>query len=155
MENVDNSNSESHTKHLVFRVGGQLYGAPLDDIIEVIEPVATTAYPNGEPELVGVVNLRGEIISVIDFRVILKQPTPRTPKMFMIITPSQSGKVSVLVDEMIEVFDFLETDVDRDPHLNSKAPKLGLLGIAKYGQQIVYLVSLPKMIERFTSKEVA
>ncbi len=140
-------------KHLIFRVGNQFYGAPLDDIVEVVEPFEVTPSPNSPKEFLGMINLRGDIISVIDLRVMLAQGQDRHPKMLMIIVLTAHGKVAVLVDELIEVHDFKATDLDLNPNLKTSIPPKSLIGVGKYNSKVVYLVVLPVLLNDFNKKE--
>jgi purine-binding chemotaxis protein CheW len=133
-------------KYLIFRVGEQFYGAPLGDIIEVVEPFEVTSGPNSPKEFLGMINLRGEIISVVDLRVILGQEQIKHNKMLMIIVSTVKGKVAVLVDELIEVHDFKVEDLDLNPNLRTKISKDSLIGVAKYGSKVTYLIILPILL---------
>ncbi len=143
MERDENS---SLYKHVIFRVGNEFYGAPLQDIIEVVEPCDVTPSPNSPKEFLGMINLRGEIISVLDFRVLLGQAQVKNPKMLMIIVSSSHGKVAALVDELVEVHDFEEKDIDRNPTIRTAISKESLTGVGKYRDKVVYLMVLPKLL---------
>ena len=133
-------------KHLIFRVGGQYYGAPLDDIIEVVEPFEVTPSPNSPKELLGMINLRGEILTVVDLRIVLRQEQQRHPKMLMIIVATENGKTAVLVDELIEVHDFEAQDLTESTNLRTDIPKGSLMGVGKYKSRVVYLIMLPGLL---------
>jgi purine-binding chemotaxis protein CheW len=142
---IQQEDASTH-KYLIFRVGQQFYGAPLNDIIEVVEPFQVTSGPNSPKEFLGMINLRGEIISVVDLRVILGQEQVSHNKMLMIIVSTVKGKIAVLVDELIEVHDFKTDDMDLNPNLRTQIPKESLIGVGKYNNRVTYLIVLPILL---------
>ncbi len=147
MSSIENEQDEkSLHKHLIFRAGTELYAAPLKDILEVVEPCEITPSPNSPKEFLGMINLRGEIISVIDFRVVLNQQQSKSPKMLMVIVPSSHGKIATLVGELVEVHDFNPVDLDSNPTIRTSIPKDALTGVGKYRDKVVFLMVLPKIL---------
>ncbi|MGE4133531.1 MAG: chemotaxis protein CheW [Bdellovibrionales bacterium] len=141
-------------KYLIFRVGSQFFGSPLEEITEVVEPFEITPSPNSPKEFLGMINLRGEIISVIDLRVVLGQKVERSPKMLMIIIGTENGKTAILVDELVEVHDFVAADIDSNPNLKSSIPKDSLIAVGKYRSKVVYLVRLEVLLGHGINREV-
>lgn len=58
----------SSTEYITLRIGGQLFGAPVSDIHDVFAPTSITPVPLAPPEIAGVLNLRGRIVTAIDSR---------------------------------------------------------------------------------------
>lgn len=59
---------------LVFSLGTETYGLPINDLAEVLPPTKCTPVPRAAAEVEGVINLRGELRSVIDLRRLLSLP---------------------------------------------------------------------------------
>jgi purine-binding chemotaxis protein CheW len=59
---------------LVFSIAAERYGIPIGDLAEVLPPTRCTPVPRAAAEIVGVINLRGELRSVIDLRRLLSVP---------------------------------------------------------------------------------
>jgi len=59
---------------LVFSLGTERYGIPISDLAEVLPSAKCTPVPRAAAEIVGVINLRGELRSVIDLRRLLSVP---------------------------------------------------------------------------------
>ena len=72
VEVVDEATEESQQdvgpRHVVFQVGDQLYALPLDGVLEIDRCGKVTTLPRTPSWLRGVTNLRGQILSVTDFR---------------------------------------------------------------------------------------
>jgi purine-binding chemotaxis protein CheW len=56
------------TQFLVFESANNLYGIDILKITEILKPVQVTRLPNAENFVLGVINLRGNIVPVIDIR---------------------------------------------------------------------------------------
>lgn len=61
---------------LSFHIGSQLYAAPLGEVSEVIRERELTPVPGAEPDLLGILHLRGRIVPVLDGRLRLGLPPP-------------------------------------------------------------------------------
>lgn len=75
--------------------------------------------------------------------------------MLLIIVSTVNGKVAALVDELIEVHDFEEKDIDRNPNLKTEIPRSCLTGVAKYNTHIVYLMDLTMILSGKSNQEAA
>lgn len=60
--------------------GGQAFGLPIDRVHDVFVVSALTAVPLAPPEIAGLVNLRGRVVTVLDLRARLGLPNPRLPE---------------------------------------------------------------------------
>ena len=88
---------------MVFAVGSTTYAIPMDNVLEISEPVAESAVPFVPEWVRGVINLRGEIISLVDLRVYLNSDGDVSrPAEWMIIaqTLDASMLVGFIVDDV-------------------------------------------------------
>jgi purine-binding chemotaxis protein CheW len=91
---------------LSFRIGTQLYAAPLIDVSEVIRDGDITPVPGAAADLLGVRHLRGQIVPVLDGRRRLGLPAtpPADPALVRIVMLAQAGqRVGVRVDAVGEL----------------------------------------------------
>lgn len=84
---------------VVFHVAGERYGLPAADVREVL-PAATLATPPGNrPGLLGVLDLRGQAIPVIDLRPLLGLSVgPLAPTEHLIVTRADGAWIALRVD---------------------------------------------------------
>ena len=72
------SNESGNLKEYVTAmVGGQLFGLPILRVQDVFKPERVTRVPLAPPEIAGVLNLRGRIVTLVDLRRRLDLPPPR------------------------------------------------------------------------------
>lgn len=81
-------------------VAGELFAVDLSHVREVFKVETVTPVPGMPPVLMGVTNLRGAVIPVIDLRVMMGQATGQDPMPFVVIIRHGIQQVGVLVDDV-------------------------------------------------------
>ncbi|TMA24631.1 MAG: chemotaxis protein CheW [Deltaproteobacteria bacterium] len=80
-----------------FVVGDGLYGIELPRVQEVLRPLPLTRVPLAPPAVVGLLNLRGQIVPAVDLRTLLRLP-PRDAAGGMVVVRGPEGPVALVVD---------------------------------------------------------
>ncbi len=89
---------------VVFRMGKELYGVGIDSVHEIVKVPDITEVPDAPAYLVGVINLRGKIIPVVDLRKRLNlDGRERTKASRVLITENEGRLIGLLVDAVSEV----------------------------------------------------
>ncbi len=89
---------------IVFSIGESMYAIPIDNVLEIGEPLNATEVPFVPKWVRGVINLRGEIISLVDLRVYFDaDPTTLRTADWMIVTQTSDASMLVgfVVDDVI------------------------------------------------------
>jgi purine-binding chemotaxis protein CheW len=87
---------------VVFRLGERSYGIELAAVREILRPRAATRLPGAPAEVVGLINVRGAIVTVIDLGVALRVRDTPTAGSVMLVEHGPKV-VGVAVDEVLEV----------------------------------------------------
>ena len=91
---------------VAFRVSGECYAIELIAVREVISPPAIVAVPGASPEVLGVINLRGCIVTVINARRVLGLPgTARGPAARVLVLDEDGEAIGVVVDAVEDIVD--------------------------------------------------
>jgi purine-binding chemotaxis protein CheW len=99
---------------LGFYVEGELFGLSLKEVLEVLRVVEPVPVPFSSPLIKGIINVRGELIPVLDLKSILNlRPTKKEERI--IILESPRGKAGVLVDEVHGVIRLNEESLEPNP----------------------------------------
>lgn len=124
-------------KFLVFQVDEDSYCAPLQAIKEIIAITSVAPLPNVPSYVLGLFNLRGQIISVIDLRTKLGLPSLPIDPMRNSIVISQVDALTVgfLVDEVTAVEGIAYRDIDAVEDLGDVKNKEFIQGIARNGPE--------------------
>ena len=92
------------TKFLLFAVGPSQYAVPLTNVVEILRIPNITRLPHVPDWLCGVINLRGDVISVVDLRRLLDLPgsePPRDPRLVVLRSNTEAIVAGFVVDTMI------------------------------------------------------
>lgn len=139
-------------KYLVFTVDEDSYCAPLQAIKEIIAITSVAPLPNVPPYVLGLFNLRGQIISVIDMRAKLGlPPSPVDPmKNSIVISQVESLTIGFLVDEVTAVEGFDQSEIELSADIGDVKNKEYISGIAKKSKDtdLKLILDLPQILSR-------
>lgn len=120
-QDLENKDSES-TEFVTVYIADQLFGIPVELIHDVFQPEAITEVPLSGPEIGGVLNLRGKIVTAIDVRHRLGFPGRDKSLKCMAVGIEKNGEsYGVLIDRVGEVLRVSNDAYERNPaNLDSK-----------------------------------
>ncbi len=114
---MKSANHEKYTRYSVFSVSGKLFGLEISTVREVLPPPKVTLLPNVPTYVVGVYNLRGNIISLIDIQQILGLNSEgNRDSDIVLLVESSDFLISFVVEK---VLDFVEVENSK-VHLPSR-----------------------------------
>jgi purine-binding chemotaxis protein CheW len=91
-------------EYVTFLVGGQLFGLPISRVQDVFVPARLTVVPLAPPEIAGVLNLRGRIVTAIDMRCRLGLPAREDGRSPMAVGIDRKGEsFGLVIDAVGEV----------------------------------------------------
>ncbi len=92
------------TEYVTAMIGGQLFGLPISRVQDVFKPDRLTQVPLSSPEIAGILNLRGRIVTVIDMRRRLGVMHEESEQPTMAVGIECRGEsYGLLIDEIGEV----------------------------------------------------
>ena len=141
-----NSASAVTKQFLTFRIGHEHYGLELSQTREIIEYGGITEIPLMPNFLRGVINLRGEVVPVIDLAVRLgRKPISVQRRTCIIVvelkSQEQNHVLGLLADAVSEVIELDETSIEDAPSFDANIRAEFILGIAKQGEQFIVLLN--------------
>lgn len=99
-----------------FMLGNDLFAVDLFDVKEVISWAATTPLPNSPMFIIGIINLRGEVTTIIDLKQILQisgSADCDENTGFVVLDPAFTVRpIGIIVDEVLSVSTYYDSDVD-------------------------------------------
>lgn len=146
-------------KYLTFALGAEEYGLEILKVREIIGCMEVTAVPRAAAFVRGVINLRGQVISVIDLRARFAMPAaPRTEQTCIIVVEiSRAGRrvcAGLLVDRVSEVLSIPAENIEDPPAFAASVDSGFLLGLAKVGSSVKILLDLEMVMNREQSERV-
>lgn len=146
-------------KFLTFWTDGELFGIPIADVVQIISMQGITPLPDFPPYAKGVINLRGNIIPVIDIRIRFGKPEAEySDNTCIIVTNIEDSYMGFIVDSVDEVTDIDEDDISPAPKVSRDITNHYLTGIGQIGDSVVLLLDCTKILsenELFEVRETA
>jgi purine-binding chemotaxis protein CheW len=112
----DNSAAEELIEYVTVLIGGQLFGLPISRVQDVFMPDRLTRVPLAPPEIAGVLNLRGRIVTTVDMRRRLGLPPRDDNKPSMAVGIELKGEsYGLLIDTVGEVMKLGQSTLEPNP----------------------------------------
>lgn len=132
-------------QYLTFRIGNENYGLELSQTREIIEYSGITEVPLMPNFLRGVINLRGEVVPVIDLAVRLgRKPIEVQKRTCIIVVELQNSEqnhvLGLLADSVSEVIDMNDDNIEDAPSFGANIRADFIQGIAKRDDEFVVLL---------------
>ncbi|WP_331344567.1 chemotaxis protein CheW [Cellvibrio sp. UBA7661] len=132
-------------QYLTFRIGNENYGLELSQTREIIEYSGITEVPLMPNFLRGVINLRGEVVPVIDLAVRLgRKPIEVQKRTCIIVVELQSNEqnhvLGLLADSVSEVIEMNDENIEDAPSFGANIRADFIQGIAKREDEFVVLL---------------
>lgn len=135
-------------KFLIFQVGEDLFGTALIEVREVIEFHQAKPIPHMPDFFKGVINIRGEIVGVIDLRERLGIKGVASHPC-QLVFETDSGPLAAIVDRVHSVSIIDESQLDRRSTIGVHATDRSyFMGVGKVDDRIFTLISLRKLLRK-------
>jgi purine-binding chemotaxis protein CheW len=140
----DEADSGEELIFLVFRLGNDEFGLPIDAVVEVAQvPAQVTRVPKTPKFLEGVVNLRGEVLPVVDQRRRFDMPKLENRETRrLVVVKTERHRAGVIVDSVSDVLRTHRANVAPPPTLtDEKTARLvrGVINLEKAGRMVLLL----------------
>lgn len=128
-----------------FRVGARLLLSGIDEINELLAVPALTPVPGTKPWLLGVANVRGNLVPVVDFaRFLFGERTLSSDRARLLIVRQGNGSIALLVDEV-----FGQRTVDEEQRRDAGSeddPRLTRFVDSRVGEQQLAIFSMNRLV---------
>jgi purine-binding chemotaxis protein CheW len=143
--------SDDTTEFVTVLIGGQLFGLPISRVQDVFMPDRLTRVPLAAPELAGVLNLRGRIVTAIDMRVRLGLPPREDGKTNMAVGIEHKGEsYGLLIDQVGEVLKVSEATHEANPaNLDSRWARVAA-GVHRLDGQLLVILDVDRVLDTGT-----
>lgn len=129
---LEASRDDLDEKWLTFWIEGQLFGISIVDVEQIISMQPITEVPEYPVYAKGIINLRGNIIPVLDLRLCLgKQEMEYNDHTCIVISMVRERPFGLIVDEVDAVIDIPETAVSPPPRIGDDVSGRYLTGVAR------------------------
>jgi purine-binding chemotaxis protein CheW len=138
-------------KYLTFALGNEEYGLEILKVREIIGFMDITAVPQMPPYIKGVINLRGQVIPVIDLRAKFSMASAEVTEETCIIVveitqQSRKFNTGIVVDHVSEVLDIAGDDIEEAPQFGTDVNTDFILGMGKVSDRVKILLDIDKVL---------
>ena len=147
----DNIEENNKFHYLTFRLGEESYAIEITKVREVLDYTSTTKIPRTPEFMTGVINLRGNIVPVVDLRQILgMSPAEIGNETCVVITEiDRCGEqlvIGALADSVQEVMEISENAIDAPPKIGTRLRTEYLKGIGRKNDSFVMILNADKVL---------
>lgn len=134
---------------VTFRLDQEEFGIDIMTVQEIIKIPSITHVPRAPKYIEGVINLRGNVIPVINLneRFAIRQSAESTDAR-IIVVQVENKVVGMKVDQVSEVLRLAEDDIEPPPPMAIGVDASYIRGVGKVGERLVALLEVDKIIDR-------
>lgn len=128
---------------ILFKMGDEFYGLPIEAIKEIIKPLPVTRFPRSPYYVEGIIDLRHKILPIINLRKLFGlEPIPLTDESRFIDIHREGMQVGIVVDAVSEVVRIPSVQIEAAPALIAGVDGKYLYGIARLNNRLILLLDL-------------
>lgn len=144
------SNSEAKRQYLTFVLAGEVYAFDVLKLRDIIEYSKITKVPKTAPFIAGVINLRGNVIPVVDLRIKFGMPISEISidSSIVIVEVDMDGEnvvIGTIVDSVKEVIELADSAIEAAPKLGGGINSELLLGMGKTDDGFIIIFDAEKV----------
>jgi purine-binding chemotaxis protein CheW len=153
---MESQSASSASQYLTFKLDQELFAVNIEKVREVLEFTTMAKVPRMPDFMRGVINLRGNVVPVVDMRLKLGLTmTEKTVDTCVVISEvavdGERTVLGALVDSVQEVIDLDASNVAPPPHMGSRVDSAVIRGMGKRDDQFIMILDLDKV---FTATEL-
>ncbi|PIE17334.1 MAG: chemotaxis protein CheW [Proteobacteria bacterium] len=132
---------------VAFMLEGEEYACPITNVQEIIGFREVTKLPNVPPFIIGVLNLRGAVVPVVDLRSKFGLPAKEYDKYTVIVIVEVGDKVmGIVVDSVTDVLRLSDEEIQPAPDFAGAVDSHLITGMADKGGKFIVLLDVQRML---------
>lgn len=146
-DDFDEDEDTQKDRYLTFQLGEEDYGIEIQHVIEIVGMQHIATVPDLPPFVKGVINLRGQVIPVMDVRMrfgmVFREYDERS---CIVVVRIGESSVGLVVDTVREVLDIPEESISEPPRMAKGDSARYIKGIGKTGDDVKILIDGEKLL---------
>ena len=140
-------------QYVTFYLGDRFFGIPVTEVQELVKCQEITPVPLAPPEIEGLTNLRGQIVTAINLRHSLRLgPRPAYQSPMNIVVRSEEGAISLVVDELGDIIDVPVSTYERPPSTMPAHEKDLISDVCKLEDRLLLVLNTGYFLQNHFSK---
>lgn len=143
----DENEDTQEGKYLSFRIGGEVYGIEIRHVTEIVGIQKITEVPDMPQYMKGVINLRGNVIPVVDVRLRFHmQPRDYDDRTCVIVVNINEASIGLVVDAVKEVISILPDQISPAPSVSKGEVTRYIKGIGRFDGEVIILLAIDELL---------
>lgn len=141
---------------VTFHLDNEKYGIKVMQVQEVLRMTEIAPVPGAPHYVLGIINLRGSVVTVIDTRRRFGLPdTDADDETRIVIVEADNNVVGILVDSVAEVVDLQMSEIETAPNVGNDESSKYIQGVSSRDDELLILVDVNKLLSDEEWQEVA
>ena len=137
---------EFRNRYLVFELGGERYACEIVQVREVLKVPVLKPIPYMQPSFTGVLNLRGQMVGVVDLRIRFQTSGKSTHPGVILVMDLGDTLLGAHVDEVVAVANLGKDDIRKGFSVETRTAIEFLEGIAEVDGRLVNIINLSRVL---------
>lgn len=156
MNEVAENKDDSIVQWVTFYLDNEKYGIKVMQVQEVLRMTEIAPVPGAPDYVIGIINLRGNVVTVIDTRRRFGlMDAEASDETRIVIVEADNNVVGILVDSVAAVVDLRESEVETAPNVGNDESSKYIQGVSSQGDELLILVDVNKLLSDEEWQEVA
>jgi len=147
-EDIGGSISDTtKNRYLSFNIGEENFGMEIDSVKEIINTFDITPVPHTQEYIMGIMNLRGDIIPVIDVRTrFLMERKEYDDLTCIVVLEQKDGNIGLIIDEVNEVRYIPEKNIIAPPSAKLNYVNQFIKNLGRSDDYVIQLIEIQKLL---------
>ena len=137
-------------QYLTFRLGDAIFATDVAKVREVLDLTPITAIPRTPEFMAGVINLRGTVVPVVDFRLCFGMPKTESTRntcivVVEILLDGETTVIGALADSVEEVVDLEPDQIEAAPRIGNRIRTEFIHGMGKRDAQFIVILDIDRV----------
>jgi purine-binding chemotaxis protein CheW len=134
---------------LTFVIAGEQYAVDIEQIVEIVTPRPVTRIPNADGSVVGIVSLRGTIVTLVDVRRKLHHPQAggTHADTRIVVVDYHNETVGFIVDRVLRVVKAAPGEIEPPPVVHASELDDSIRGVFRVAGSLTILLDLDKLLD--------
>ena len=145
--NANKKGDDEDLRWVTFRLESEKYGINVMQVQEVLRVTEIAPVPGAPSYVLGIINLRGNVVTVIDTRSRFGLSSAEMDDSTrIVIIEAEEQVVGILVDSVAEVVDLKASEIETAPNVGTEESAKFIQGVASHDEELLILVDLNKLL---------
>lgn len=147
---IDEEIIQSMNSYLAFKLGNEFFAVHVSKVLNILEMVPITHVPKSHESIVGVINLRGSVLAVVDIRTKFDLEQTAYTKdtcilVLQVMIDEEIVDAGAIVDSVHSVLEVNESDILPPPTVGVKHKSEFVTGMVKENEKFIMVLDIDKI----------